>query len=108
MFLEMPDLCPAPFPRLVELVYEGDTNTRVLDYLTTAPRLVSLELRCGDSVLEPLCLKSLHIEPKESLTRLSVELVVETSGHQFVQEMRKIVENSPALIKLGRSHIIFF
>ena len=41
------------------------------------------------------------MEPKERLRRLSVELVVETSGHKFVREMRSIIENSPSLTKLG-------
>ena len=58
MFLELPDLCPTPFPRLETLEYEGSINSRVLDYLTShSPRLVSLELRCGQSVLQPTCLR---------------------------------------------------
>ena len=58
MFLELPELCPLPFPRLESLEYEGSINSRVLDYLTShAPRLVSMELRCGQSVLEPTCLR---------------------------------------------------
>lgn len=47
------------------------------------------------------CLRHLATEPKERLRRLSVELVVETSGHKFVREMRSIIENSPSLTKLG-------
>ena len=58
MFLELPDLCPAPFPRLETLEYEGSINSRVLDYLTShSPCLISLELKCGQSVLEPHCLR---------------------------------------------------
>ena len=58
MFLELPELCPLPFPRLESLEYEGSINSRVLDYLTShAPSLVSVELRCGQSVLEPSCLR---------------------------------------------------
>ena len=58
MFLELPELCPLPFPRLEILEYEGSINSRVLDSLTShAPSLVSLELRCGQSVLEPTCLR---------------------------------------------------
>ena len=102
MFLELPDLCPAPFPRLEVLEYEGSINSRVLDYLTmSSPRLVSLELRCGHSVLEASCLRHLATEPRESLTSLSVEIMVENSGHKFVREMRTIVENSPSLTRLG-------
>ena len=102
MFLELPDLCPAPFPQLEILEYEGSINSRVLDYLTmSSPRLVSLELRCGHSVLEATCLRLLVTEPKERLHNLSVELVVENNGHKFIREMRTIVENSPSLTKLG-------
>ena len=108
MFLELPDLCPAPFPQLEILEYEGSINSRVLDYLTTSsPRLVSLDLRCGLSVLEATCLRHLATEPRERLHRLSVELVVENNGHKFIREMRNIVENSPSLTKLGLEHKTF-
>ena len=49
-----------------------------------------------------LCLRHLATEPRERLRSLSVELVVETSGHKFVREMRAIIENSPALTKIGQ------
>ena len=35
-----------------------------------------------------------------------MELMVETSGHKFVREMRAIIENSPALTKIGQDAII--
>ena len=62
---------------------------------------IILEFRSGHSVLEPLCLRHLAMEPRESLRRLSVELVVESEGTKFIREMRTIVENSPSLTQLG-------
>ena len=78
-------------------------STQVLEYLTAnSPQLRSLELRCAKAVLDPCCLKFLHIEPKKKLECLILDFVVETSGLKFVSEIKKIIEASPSLQSLGR------
>ena len=53
MFLELPELCLLPFPRLERLEYEGSINSRVLDSLTShAPRLDLA--RADDTLLQTI------------------------------------------------------
>ena len=103
MFLELPDLSPTPFPKIEKLVYDGLISPQLINYFTKfSPNLAELELKCPDSVLDPKCLKNLHLEPKPMLTKLLVHLTVATKGQIFIQEIIKILESSENLQQIGK------
>ena len=103
MFLELPELNPRPFPRLVSVEYSGSVSPALLQYLTThSPHLRSLTLHSSDSVLDPCtALRFLHLNTKPDLESLRVELIVATKGSTLVSEMKKIIEASPKLTVIG-------
>ena len=104
MFLELPELNPRPFPRLVSVTYSGPVSPAVLQFLTTnSPHLRSLTLRASESVLEPsAALRFLHLNTKPDLESLRLELMVATKGATLVSEMKKIIEASPRLTVIGK------
>ena len=103
MFLELPELSPNPFPKIRKLTYEGQISSQLIDYFTKfSPELEELVLKCPNVVLEPKCLKNLHLEPKRMLRKLAVELTVATKGQIFIKEILKIIESSENLYELGK------
>ena len=103
MFLELPELTTNPFPKLKFLIYEGSIKQQILNFLLEySPNLQTVDLICSKSVLNPRCLQKLKIFPKQFLTSLKIELVVETSGTKFLNEMKKIIAESPLLSILGK------
>lgn len=102
LFLELPELNPSPFSKMIKLVYEGPISKQLIHYFTKfSPNIEELELKCPDAVLDPKCLKNLHLEPKPMLRILVIELTVATKGQIFVQEIIKILESSESLQKIG-------
>jgi len=102
LFLELPELSPNPFPKIRKLTYEGQISSQLIDYFTKfSPELEELVLKCPNVVLEPKCLKNLHLEPKRMLRKLAVELTVATKGQIFIKEILKIIESSENLYELG-------
>ena len=103
LFLELPELSPTPFPKLSKLEYEGPINKQLIDYFTKySPNIEVLVLKCPDVVLDPKCLKNLHVDPKPLLRELIIELTVATKGQIFIQEIIKIIENCEKLEKIGK------
>ena len=104
MFLELPELCPTPFPSVETIIYEGPINPQVLNYLTLhSPNLRLLHLLCPQSVLKATCLENLHLEPKPYLETLLLEFVLEADGDKFINEVRKVIDQSASLTTLGKS-----
>jgi len=102
LFLELPELNLEPFPKMERLDYEGPISPQLINYFTKySPNLEELKLKCPDSVLDPKCLKNLHIEPKQMLRRLVIEFTVATKGQIFIQEIKKIIECSENIKFIG-------
>ena len=105
MFLELPELCSAPFPSLETIIYEGQINPQTLNYLTLySPNLRSLHLLCPQSVLKATCLENFHLEPKPYLETLLLEFVLEADGDRFIKEARKVIDQSASLKTLGKQN----
>ena len=103
MFLELPELCSAPFPKIETIEYEGQINQQVLSYLTLhSPHLTKLHILSSQSVLKATCLHNLHLEPKMKLNTLLLEFVLEADSKNFVEDIRKIIDLSPSLNNIGR------
>ena len=103
MFLELPDLCPNPFPSLVKIDYEGQISKQMISYLTKfSPNLKEITLKCEEEVLEPKCLENLYLNQKQYLQKLIVHLTVATKGEIFITELIKIINCSDSLELLGR------
>ena len=103
MFLELPELNPRPFPRLLRVEWRGSVSTAIINYLTSSSiNLRSLTIHSGDSVLDPsAALRFLHLNAKPDLESLRVELMVATKGATLVSQMKKIIEACPKLTVIG-------
>ena len=103
MFLELPELNPRPFPRLLSVEWRGSVSSAIINYLTSSSiNLRSLTIHSGDSVLDPsAALRFLHLNAKPDLESLRVELMVATKGATLVSQMKKIIEASPKLTVIG-------
>ena len=106
MFLELPELTSSPFQSLEFLKYEGPINKQTLNFLTIhSPKIRKIDLLCSTSVLEAKCLQNLHLFSKPDICSLKIECVIESRGSKFIQEMKKIIESSEKLEKIGK-HLI--
>lgn len=95
---------PQPFPRVESIYYEGSISTQLIHFFTVySPHLARLTIKSADSVVEPDSFMYLHINPRNWLTRLELEMTVATKGSVFIAELQRILASSDCLEYLGNT-----